>query len=139
MTLKDLLANDIERYFTWSFHNGDMVYKDIKLFDREQIALRKIDKNCYILRDYSHVPQELIDRLITARVKYDISDEIEDYNKFVGILVKIHEKFVYENSYSIDTFEFNEIQKIIEKNLIVFSNIQTQYSSTKIIAELNGI
>lgn len=101
--------------------------------------------NSYKLVDYTHIPQSEIDKVISAKIKYDISDKsvlsrVGAFNDFDNTYASIfrsentHIKFI-----DITTLTSRQVTNLIHKNEVFISNLNSLYASNKILAELDAL
>lgn len=101
--------------------------------------------NSYKIVDYTHIPQSDIDKVISAKIKYDLSNKsilsrVSAYNDFdnaYGCTFSTenkHIKFV-----DISTLTSRQATNLIHKNEVFIANLNSLYASNKILAELDAL
>lgn len=101
--------------------------------------------NSYKIVDYTHIPQSEIDKVISAKIKYDLSDKsilsrVNAFNDFDNTYDSVfrtenkHIKFV-----DISTLTSRQATNLIHKNEVFIANLNSLYSSNKILAELDAL
>lgn len=101
--------------------------------------------NLYKIVDYTHIPQSEINQVISAKIKYDLSDNtvlsrrgaLDDFNNTYDSIFRsenTHIKFI-----DITTLTSRQITNLIKKNLVFIHNLNTLYASNKILAELGAL
>ena len=101
--------------------------------------------NSYKIVDYTHIPQSEIDKVISAKIKYDLSDKavlsrVNAFNDFDNTYADI---FRSENKnikfIDISTLTSRQVTNLIHKNEVFISNLNSLYASNKILAELDAL
>lgn len=98
--------------------------------------------NSYKIVDYTHIPQSEIDKVISAKIKYDLSDSVISrvglYINFVNTYTSV---FRTENKnikfIDISKLTSRQATNLIRKNEVFIANLNSLYSSNKILAELD--
>lgn len=101
--------------------------------------------NSHKIVDYTHIPQSEIDKVISAKIRYDLSDKsvlsrFGAFNDFDNTYASI---FRSENKnikfIDISTLTSRQVTNLIKKNLVFISNLNSLYASNKILAELDAL
>lgn len=101
--------------------------------------------NSYKIVDYTHIPQSEIDKVISAKIRYDLSDKsvlsrVGAFNDFDNTYKSI---FCSENTHikfiDITTLTSRQVNNLIHKNEVFISNLNSLYASNKILAELDAL
>lgn len=101
--------------------------------------------NSYKIVDYTHIPQSEIDKVISTKIKYDLSDKsvlsrVNAFNDFDNTYTDI---FSTENKnikfIDINTLTSRKAANLIHKNEVFISNLNSLYASNKILAELDAL
>lgn len=101
--------------------------------------------NSYKIVDYTHIPQSDIDKVISAKIKYDLSDKsilsrVGTFHDFDNMYVSI---FRTENKnikfVDISTLTSRRATNLIHKNEVFIANLNSLYASNKILAELDAL
>lgn len=101
--------------------------------------------NSYKIVDYTHIPQSEINQVISAKIKYDLSDNtvlsrrgaLDDFNNTYTSVFRTentHIKFI-----DLATLTSRQVTNLIHKNEVFISNLNTLYASNKILAELGAL
>ena len=101
--------------------------------------------NSYKIVDYTHIPQSDIDKVISAKIKYDLSDKsvlsrVGSFNDFDNTYRSIfcegnkNIKFV-----DLSTLTSRQATNLIHKNEVFIANLNSLYASNKILAELDAL
>ena len=101
--------------------------------------------NSYKIVNYTHIPQSDIDKVISAKIKYDLSDKsvlsrvssFNDFDNTYGCIFSTqntHIKFV-----GISTLTSRQATNLIHKNEVFIANLNSLYASNKILTELNAL
>ena len=101
--------------------------------------------NSYKIVDYTHIPQSEIDKVISAKIKYDLSNKsilsrVGAFNDFDDTYASIfrtenkHIKFI-----DLSTLTSRKATNLIHKNEVFISNLNSLYASNKILAELDAL
>lgn len=101
--------------------------------------------NSYKIVDYTHIPQSDIDKVISAKIRYDLSDKsvlsrVGAFNDFDDTYASI---FRSENKnikfVDITTLTSRKAANLIHKNEVFIANLNSLYASNKILAELDAL
>lgn len=101
--------------------------------------------NSYKIVDYTHIPQSDIDKVISAKIKYDLSDKsilsrVGAFNDFDDTYASI---FRTENKnikfVDLNTLTSRQATNLIHKNEVFIANLNSLYASNKILAELDAL
>ena len=101
--------------------------------------------NSYKIVDYTKIPQSQIDKVISAKIKYDLSDK--------SVLSRVYASNDFDNTYAdifrlenknikfidLNTLTPRRVANIINKNLVFIANLNSLYTSNKILAELDAL
>jgi len=101
--------------------------------------------NSYKIVDYTKIPQSQIDKVISAKIKYDLSDK--------SVLSRVYASNDFDNTYAdifrsenknikfidLNTLTPRRAVNIINKNLVFIANLNSLYTSNKILAELDAL
>lgn len=101
--------------------------------------------NSYKIVDYTHIPQSDIDKVISAKIRYDLSDKsvlsrvgsFNDFDNAYGCIFSTqntHIKFV-----DLSTLTSRQATNLIHKNEVFIANLNSLYASNKILAELDAL
>lgn len=101
--------------------------------------------NSYKIVDYTHIPQSEIDKVISAKIKYDLSDKsvlsrvgsFHDFDNAYGSIFCIENKNI--KFVDISTLTSRQVTNLIHKNEVFISNLNSLYASNKILAELDAL
>lgn len=101
-------------------------------------TLSKHTKNKITIYDYTSLSQDEIHNLIDAKIKYDF--RYYNYNKYS----KIYRNIISEDNKNIKKYDLSQItpdflHEIISKNEVFIANLNSLYSSNKILAELDAL
>lgn len=101
--------------------------------------------NSYKLVDYTRIPQSDIDKVISAKIRYDLSDKtvLSRFNAFNDFDNTYADIFRSENKnikfVDITTLTSRQVTNLIHKNEVFISNLNSLYASNKILAELDAL
>ena len=101
--------------------------------------------NSYKIVDYTHIPQSDIDKVISAKIKYDLSDKsvLSRFGAFLNFDNAYGCTFSTENKnikfVDISTLTSRQATNLIHKNEVFIANLNSLYTSNKILAELDAL
>ena len=101
--------------------------------------------NSYKIVDYTHIPQSDIDKVISAKIKYDLSDKsvLSRFGAFLNFDNAYGCTFSTENKnikfVDISTLTSRQATNLIHKNEVFIANLNSLYASNKILAELDAL
>ena len=101
--------------------------------------------NSYKIVDYTHIPQSDIDKVISARIKYDLSNKsilsrvsaFTDFDNAYGCTFSTENKNI--KFVDISTLTSRQATNLIHKNEVFIANLNSLYASNKILAELDAL
>ena len=101
--------------------------------------------NSYKIVDYTHIPQSEIDKVISAKIKYDLSDKsvlsrvgsFHDFDNAYGCTFSIENKNI--KFVDLSTLTSRQATNLIHKNEVFIANLNSLYASNKILAELDAL
>lgn len=157
MTLDELLSDEVFRKAT-RIHNFNRLFltadrafchyaEHIFGTVEKRITISKHTQTEITIYDYTSLSQDEIHNLIDAKIKYDLNQydynkysKINDYNKFS----KIFSEIISENNEHIKKYDLSQItpdllHEIINKNEVFIANLNSLYTSNKILAELDAL
>ena len=99
----------------------------------------------YKIVDYTHIPQSEIDKVIYAKIKYDLSDKsvlsrvgsFHDFDNAYGCTFSIENKNI--KFVDLSTLTSRQATNLIHKNEVFIANLNSLYASNKILAELDAL
>lgn len=138
------LVPDAVKYISqYTYFSANMLNSANKMFT---CLIHDINvANSYKIVDYTHIPQSDIDKVISAKIKYDLSDKsvlsrVGSFNDFDNTYRSI---FSTENKnikfIDLSTLTSRKATNLIHKNEVFISNLNSLYASNKILAELDAL
>lgn len=141
MTLDELLSD--ETFLNTACRIGTLsqnYYYTNNNFMRTFIYCAIVNKlrNTAILYDYTPLTQDEINALISIQLKYDFFHIDYDtyYNSVTAILTNSR---ACVRKYALSDLTPDLLHEIIHKNEVFIANLNSQYSSAKILYELNAL
>lgn len=133
----DLCPESIENISQYTYYDNSVL--DLT-WRRLTCLIHYQTKRDYIV-DYTHLTQKEISELISARIKYEDAKKnniIDDaFGETYRKIISIDNKNIKLNSLS--RLSSRQVTNIIKKNLIFINNLNSLYSSNKILAELDAL
>ena len=138
------LVSDAVKYISqYTYFNTNVLNCSNKMFTCliHDITLT----NSYKIVDYTHIPQSDIDKVISAKIKYDLSNKsilsrVGAFNDFDDTYASI---FRTENKnikfIDLSTLTSRQATNLIHKNEVFIANLNSLYASNKILAELDAL
>ena len=135
---KSVHAFNIEKFFT--FKDQLFCHYKQRVLDTTTkgipVTKHTIDK--IIVFDHSTLTQNEINNLVDAKIKYDF--QVIHYNTFSDF----YRKIISENNDNITKYNLSQVtpdllHEIIHKNEVFISNLNSLYTSNKILAELDAL
>ena len=101
--------------------------------------------NSYKIVDYTNIPQSEIDRVISAKIKYDLSGKsvlsrvgsFNDFDNAYGCTFSTQNKNI--KFVDLSTLTSRQVTNLIHKNEVFIANLNSLYASNKILAELDAL
>lgn len=98
-------------------------------------------KRANYIVDYTHLTQEEINTLISAKIKYDIAHEnniIDDtFGETYRKIISVDNKNI--KLISLSRLTSKQVTNLIHKNEVFIANLNSLYASNKILAELDAL
>lgn len=149
MTLEELLNDEVFSKAVYMYKCRDDIItseEQVRMHGKQHVFDMLDTRLCFAncikrnvtIYDYSSLTQIEIHNLTDAKIKYDFC--LINYNKFSHVVTHI----MSDNNDNIKKYDLSQmtpelLHEIIHKNEVFISNLNSLYSSNKILAELDAL
>lgn len=130
--------------------NDETVHTHIRVFAHEHhpcyiykqticlhtVYAARFTNNELVIYDYTTLTQDEINKLVDAKIKHDFRQH-DCTQIFNQILFSINNKHI--TKYALSQVTSDLLHEIINKNEVFISNVNSLYSSNKMLAELDAL